>query len=191
MVRINCNLYPSGGYYFDESDGSRQRAGGWRAVIKKVTAYRQRARLPLGDVENEVMAQACSRNPALCYDDRAVQPPKPAVTVKARVLKWLFGFKQLQEREPISYVGVAEAAARAAICAGCPQNTPLGVHTCATCKATLKEYRKQLLGGGRPRDARLGGCNVLGCDLVTAVHLDEIRVDNGALPAHCWRKKTI
>lgn len=191
MLRINCNLFPSGGYFFVESDGSKHRAGNWRAVVKKVTEYRQRARLPLGDVEREVMAQACSRNPALCHDDRAVQAPKPAVTVKARVLKWLFGMKQVQEREPLTYVSTAEATARAAICAKCPQNTPLGVKTCATCKETLKQYRKELLGGARARDSRLGGCNVLGSDLVTATHLDEIRVDNPSLPANCWRKKTI
>lgn len=191
MLRINCNIYPKDGHFFIESDGSTQRAGNWRAVIKKVTAYRQRARLPVGDVEREVMAQACSRNPGSCYDDRAVQAPKPALTVKTRVLKWLFAFKATQERERLSYVGAPEAATRAGVCAACPKNTPLGVSTCATCKATLKEYRKQLLGGGRARDSRLGGCDVLGCDLVTAVHLDEVRVDNPALPGHCWRKKTI
>lgn len=193
MRRINCNLYPSGGHFFVESDGSKHRAGNWRAVIKKVTEYRQRARLPMGDVEQEVMAQACARNPSICYDDRrAPPPPQPkSVTIKAQVLKWLFGFQQLKEREPLNYVSTAESVARAAICAKCPLNTPLGVKTCATCKETLKEYRKQLLGGARARDSRLGGCAVLGSDLVTAVHLDELRVENPALPPHCWRKKAI
>lgn len=137
------------------------------------------------------MAQACSRNSALCYDDRAVQAPRAIVTVKTRVLKWLFALKTTQEKEQLSYVNAAEAASRAAICAGCPKNTPLGVSTCAVCKATLAEYRKQLLGMGRARDARLGGCDVLGCDLVTAAYLDEVRIDNAALPPHCWRKKTL
>jgi hypothetical protein len=48
-----------------------------------------------------------------------------------------------------------------------------------------------LLGGARIRDGRLNGCSAFGCDLVTAAHLDEVRLDNAAAVSHCWRKKTL
>lgn len=192
MRRINVNLYPKDGFIFTEADGTRIRAANWRAVIKRVVEYRAQNRLPAGDPEMEIMAQACSRQPNICFEDRGSAPvPKPAKTLKARVLQWLNHFLQLQQKDPLSYVDAKTAAGRAAICAKCPKNTPLGVNTCSTCKQALAEFRKSLLGGGRARDSRLGGCEVLGTDLTTAVHLDEIRVNNGALPAQCWRKTSI
>lgn len=191
MRRINVNLYPKDGYFFIEADQSRHRAASWRAVIKRVTEYRQRQGLPVGNVEVEVMEQACSRNPSLCVQDNAAPAPKPQVTLKHRVIQWLSAISRIADRGPLSFVREKESTARASICAKCPKNTALGVKSCSTCKQALAEYRKNLIGGARVRDARLGGCDVLGADLVTAVHLDEIRVDNPALPANCWRKKAI
>lgn len=189
--RINANLYPKDGYYFKESDGAHIRAGNWRALIKTVTAYRQRQRIAIGDVESEVIAQACSRQPNICFEDRGHVVPKTRVTLKVRVLKWLNAFTQSQRKQPLAYVDAATATQRAAICAACPKNGSLGVSSCSTCKQALAEYRKMLLGAARVRDGRLGGCEILGSDLVTAAHLDEIRIDDPALPGHCWRKKAI
>ncbi len=183
--RINVNLYPKDGYFFKEQDKTIIRAGNWKDVIKKVVAYRERARLPLGEPEREVIAQACSRNPSHCFD-KVVVTARPPVTLKSKVLQWLNAM--LKVKAELTYVTPQEAAVRAQVCAGCPMNQSLGVSSCNSCKQAFGEFRKQLLGGSRVRDARLGGCAILNSDLMTATHLDEIRVDNKALPAHCWRK---
>lgn len=189
IQRINVNLYPKDGYFFKDSDGTVLRAGNWSGVIKKVREYRQRAGLSPGDPTTEVIAQACTRNPSFCYQKTTVSVA-PQVTVKARALQWLNSILRTP-KDQLQYVQPAEAKARAVICAGCPMNQSLGVTSCSSCKQAFTEFRKQLLGAARVRDSRLGGCAALGCDLMTAAHLDEVRVDSAALPGHCWRKKIV
>lgn len=189
MLRINVNLYPKDGYFFKEQDNTILRAANWSLVVKKVIDYRKRAGLDAGNPGEEVMAQACQRNPNYCYEQNRTVPA-PQVTAKARALQWLFGISQLA-KDSLEFVKPEEAKARSAICAACPKNSSLGVSACSSCKQAFNEYRKNLLGGARIRDGRLGGCAVLGSDLTTAVHLDEVRVDNSELPANCWRKKII
>ena len=190
-LRINVNLYPKDGYFFRDSDGTPIRAGNWRAVIKKVIEYRERAGRPVGDVESEVIAQACQRNPQICRETIRVNIANRPVSLKSTVLQWLTGVKKIKERDgKVATVPLAEEKIRADVCAKCPLNTPLGVNSCSSCKRTLIEFRKFIFGDGRA-DGRLGGCSVLGVDLPTAARLDEIRVDNPQLPAHCWRKKIL
>lgn len=193
MQKINVNMYPSNGYFFKESDGSVHRAPGWKAVIRKVEEYRARKRLPIGDVAAEVVAQACQRQPSICYSDRRGQAPiNPRVPLKAKVLLWLNSFLKVMEKgNPLQYVEAAESQQRAAVCAKCPLNVSLGTSECSTCKQALAGYRDKILGRGRARDGRLGGCSGLGVDLITAVHLDELRVDGPGLPGYCWRKRTL
>lgn len=189
---INVNIFPSGGYFFRDSDGSVHRAGSWRRVIQKVTEYRARNRLPMGNPEAETYAQACLRQPAICGGlQTQVAVVKPAIPFKAKVLQWLSGFVQLQTRSPLKYVSDAEAKQRANVCAVCPGNTSLGVESCGSCKQSIQSYQSTLLGNARRRDSRLGGCKFLNSELQTAVHLDEVRVDNPSLPRHCWRRTAI
>lgn len=190
MIRVNVNLFPAGGYFFKEQDGSIHRAGNWKSVIQKVRVYRSRKGLTSGNVEEEVMVQACSRSPQLCYEDARREVVRAPTPLKARILMWLNGFlKSRAGGTPINYVSATEATQRAAICAVCPKNVPTGESGCAPCKQALVTFRKELIGLGRARDGRLGGCAVLGIDLVCAVHFDEIRIDNPHLPPPCWRKR--
>ncbi len=189
MQRINVNLYPKDGYFFKEQDGTMIRGKKWGEVVSKVAAYRSRAKLAPGEPAREVIAQACTRNPSFCFQQGTITIA-PRVTLKARVLKWLNGLLQVPKAE-LEYVSPALAKERSQICASCPQNQSLGVTSCSSCKQAFGEFRKQLIGSARVRDQRLGGCQILASDLTTAVHLDEVRVDNTELPAHCWRKKII
>lgn len=210
-MRINVNLRPSGGYVFREKDASMHRSNSWPAVIQKVREYRGRMGHTVGDVDAEVMAQACERYPTLCGAiahsippsgvGRARGGPRPPVIVqpapprrvngaplKGRVLLWLTElFTRRQRREPIAFVSAQEAAARESICAGCPRNTEMEGSGCSSCKKALSDYRESVITN-KTRYDRLHGCSILGIDLVTAVHLDEVRIDNPALPANCWRK---
>lgn len=213
-MRINVNLRPSGGYVFRENDGSMHRSSSWAAVIQKVRDYRVRKGQPPGNVDAEVMAQACERYPTLCGEVAhsipptgvgrgrsaprppvVVQPPGPKrvnnVPLKGRVLLWLTElFNRRVRREPISFVSAEEAAARESICASCPQNTEMEGSGCSSCRKALSDYRDAVIVSKKRYD-RLHGCKILGIDLVTAVHLDEVRVDNPLLPSNCWRKTSV
>lgn len=204
FTRININIRPSGGYVFRETDGSMHRAGNWAAVIQKVKEYRQRKNQNVDTLEAEVMEQGCKRYPSLCRPEAQNIPPQGIVSArpvpvsradppafKARVLMWmshLFGART--RNEPIALVSPDEAAARESICATCPQNQPFIGSGCSSCKTAVANYRDGIIPG-RPRYDRLRGCLILGTDLVTAVHLDEVRIENPALPANCWRRKAI
>ncbi len=188
IKKINVNLFPRDGYYFRESDGAKITAHSWAGVMRKVTDYRKRAGLPLGNVESEVSAQACSRNPAHCAEISDATTQQTLVSsLKGRVLQYLSFLRRLGKDIP--WVDAATAAARANVCAGCPQNTALP-EGCSSCRAALKALRNGVLGRARAQDARLNGCAVLGEDLPVSCHVDHDVVDNPDLPGCCWRRRS-
>jgi hypothetical protein len=191
MKKFNSNLYPSGGYFFKDEDGVVHRAKSWEKVALKLEDYRRRQKKNPGSPLVEVMAQACSRNPSLCYEDSGrPAPPKPPTSLKQRIILWLNSMLNAHRKVKLEMVTPAEADQRAQICASCPFNTPMGVKSCSTCRQAVKVLRQELIGS-RKRDGRLEGCSLLGADLTAAVHLDEPRVPRGDLPAHCWRKISV
>jgi hypothetical protein len=191
MLKLKPNLYPSGGYVFRDSDGVKFTGNNWNAVIRALKEYRTRNKKPPGDPVREITEQACSNQPSLCFDDQGRAAPPIQVSLKAKALKWLYEFHKRLESEKLAFVTTEEAASRAAICRGCPSNVSMGVSGCSSCKQSFTEFRKNILGGARVQHSGVKGCGVLGVDLITAVHLDEIRVDNPNLPVNCWRKKAL
>lgn len=184
-MRINRNLYPSGGYFFVDTDGARIFGDNWPGVIERTRRYRERQGRPVGDVEAEVTAQACARTPSICHTVGTIEKNARVVaSLKGRVLRW---FRDLGLEH--QFVTPETWKARATICAECPHNKPLP-GGCATCRAAVAELRKKILDR-RPNDGRLNACEILGEDLPTAAHLEKPAVDNPGLPARCWRKKTI
>lgn len=183
--RINLNLYPkNGGHVFKESDGTTHRADTWPGVIARVKLYRKRNNLPEGDPESEIYAQACQSNPSICSKETAETKRKQKeVSLKGRLLSWLSRKKQQKQ---LSFVDKDVMDRRSKTCASCPQNQAL-TEGCSSCRAAVAAMREELLGD-RKINARLNGCVILGHDCAVAVHLDEVRVDEPDLPAHCWRK---
>lgn len=190
MRQINRNLFPKDGFCFKDQDGVRIFAATWAGVITRVTNYRARHGFPIGNVEEEVMNQACKNNPGYCTDENAAYTHEVSrASLKNRVLLWFLQMRKRKESESIGITSDAEARSRAAVCAGCPmnQNLPSG---CSSCKQAVEESRKQLIGS-RFVDGRLDSCQVLGEELNTTIHLDLVRVENNALPGNCWRKRTL
>lgn len=191
-MTINVNMSPRDGYIFREADGTLLTAASWKGLSKRVMIYRVNAGKPPGNPMAEVLTQACQRNPDLCVSENTQPyPPQnkdPRSRIKIRLLQWLARWlKQKKSPEGINFVGEAESIVRSAVCAACPKNLNLP-EGCASCRTALASMRKEILGGARVLDKRLNGCDVLGADLQTAVHLDEIRVNDAGLPAGCWRK---
>jgi hypothetical protein len=90
-MRIKVNIRPKDGRYFLEKDGTKFSSATWAGVIKRVTMYRKLNKFPLGNVEEDVMNQACQRLPSLCYNEGTQQayPKKPPPSLKGRVMGWL------------------------------------------------------------------------------------------------------
>lgn len=190
MKRLNPNIYPKDGHSFKDKDGVQHRADSWPGVIARVVKYRQRAGQPIGDPVREVTEQACSRYPLLCNDSSVSQEQAlKKASLKSRVLNWMGLARKHKAEQRIEYVDAATAAARAQICATCSLNASLS-EGCASCRQTLEEMRKEVLGR-RTLDRRLNGCLVLGEDLQTAAHLERPATDNAELPGNCWRKITL
>lgn len=183
-LSINQNIYPNGGYYFKDADGTRHFGDSWAGVIKRVAWYRQRKGVPLGDPAAEVIAQACQRNPSLCTQGRDNVAAAKKQPLKSRVLTWM---NNLRGNKDIRFVEDEVRKERSRICASCANNMPLA-GGCASCKAALKALRDEVLGR-RPFDARLNGCQILGEDLPTSVQIDSQTVEDSELPGHCWRKR--
>jgi hypothetical protein len=109
--------------------------------------------------------------------------------LKSRVLNWMNLVRKHRAEQKLEYVDPQTATARADVCARCPNNVTFQ-DSCASCRAILAEIRTEALGR-RNLDRRINSCSVLGEDLQTAAHLERETVENGELPAHCWRKRTL
>lgn len=190
MRSLNPNLHSKRGFMFQDSDGAKINGDTWAGVIRRVENYRKRAKLPPGNPTEEVINQACSHEPVLCVeqDPRNLLALKKA-SLKSRVLAWLAGWRAKKATEQLPFVPNHLAHSRTAVCAGCPMNQALP-DGCASCKAVVKATRDEIIPG-RFQDGRLNACMVLGEDLPTSVHLDLVTVDNGELPGHCWRRRTL
>jgi len=188
MKSLNPNLHPHSGHFFVEQDGATLRASTWAGVIKRVVLYRQRAKYPPGKPEEEVTAQACARDPVLCREDNGAHAAEiKRQPLKARVLTWLNNLRS--KKAEVQFVDETVTRQRATICASCPNNKDLP-GGCASCKAAVKILREQIIDR-RLQDGRLRACDVLGEDLPTSSNLELQAVDDGSLPANCWRKRTI
>jgi hypothetical protein len=186
---INPNLYPTGGYFFIETDGTRITGPNWSACEYNVKKYRQNRGLPVGDVHADVMAQACQRNASLCHDSNPVQVERPRGSkVKSEVFQWLSGKSRESKNHSLDYVSDKEATARAAICRTCPRQLKIS-HLCATCTESRRALRKSVLQDRTILAKDLEACAALAIDLPTAIYLAEPTVDDQNLPENCWRKR--
>ncbi len=182
---INSNIHPHDGFFFKDADGVRHFADTWTGVAKRVALYRKRKGQPAGSPLEEVIAQACQRNPVLCHnEDGQRQLMLKKTSMKSKILSWLAWLRGYEGKH---FVEEGLARERANICAGCPLNQAFQ-DGCASCRATVTALRKEILGPKRFIDGRLNACLEMGEDLPTVVHLEMTAVQRDELPAHCWRK---
>jgi len=189
VKQINPNIYPKDGYFFRESDGSKHVATSWEGVVKRVTRYRERQGRPVGSVHDEVVFQACHRNPSLCVDDNGTYRVKlQEASLKSRVLRWLSKLREIK-KEGFRFVDQALHDARVDVCYRCPlnKNLPEG---CSSCRAALNVLREELVGS-RKTDSRVTACPILGEYLPVSTWIDLPAVGNESLTRECWRKKTL
>ena len=188
-MNYNKNMYPEGGYIFQNSDGVKFRGDGWKDLYRIVREYRERNGQPPGDPEAEISAWHCARTPGYCHGDaQPLPPPSPMHTVNGRVLNW-FGTKLGEFRMfgRANRVAREEAGRRSAICAACPKQIAYS-SACESCLNSVRSARAILLGEEGSVHKALHPCVVLGEDCQTSIHLTEPPSTDRDLPAHCWRK---
>jgi hypothetical protein len=184
---VNPNLYPHEGYRFQDSDGSWHVGQSWAGVIGRVKYYRESQGRPAGNVSEEVINQACAKNPGLCTDAPSATEQYRVVSLKGRVLLWLTRIKD--SKEPRIFVDDGMHSARTDVCFRCPKHTGLP-GGCGSCVAALKSLKETVVGS-RPFDARLQACDVTGEYMPVSVWLDQQAIVDPNLPASCWRKRTL
>lgn len=192
-MKIKTGLHPTGGYFFTEPDGTRHTANGPINCIKKITDYRKRNGLTLGDPRAEFYRQHCERNPTHCFSPADVPPGgvgqvltnKPR-SLKGSVLSWLMNTRR--RKSELRYVSEQETRQRVDTCLRCPKNQNIS-GTCGSCKAALGGLRDEILGGKPLVDARAAGCAALNEDIPISAMLDDPAVEPGGLPGYCWRRR--
>lgn len=97
------------------------------------------------------------------------------------VKKWAQGGMQFVPKE--------ESERRAAICAKCQYNKPVGI--CWGCSSALKWVGERVGWPQTSIDHELRGCVLCGCILKLKVHLPLEAIDNNGInfPIHCWNKE--
>lgn len=206
-LEYNSALYPPLGFTFKEADGTKFRGSSWADVENKVRDYRSQHGKPAGDVRGDIMAAVCKSSPTYCRDSngqpaakvspRTVRPdaPRPPAyippvgggNVVARVTNWVSKLLTAKRKSQIEYVPKPEARRRAAVCASCPQQTP--VHgSCGGCMSALKVSKGLILNGIVPVEKYISGCAALGEDTSVSVHIVQTPCPAAGVPAHCWRK---
>ena len=190
MKTINPNVFPKDGYVFVESDGSKHVAQTWGGVIARVRRYRLRNNRPEGAVMEEVIAQACQKNPGLCSEDHpANREMVKQASLKSRILIWLNRINARKDKEPLTFVSNDLHAARVDVCSRCPKNTGLP-EGCGSCRAALKHLAESVIGS-RQLDGRVNACGVLGEYIPVSSWFEQVTIPNPDLHWECWRKRTL
>lgn len=191
---------PGGWWYIQPETQFRVVGNTFVELLNKIKEHRVGNELPIGTNFNaEIQAAICERlgddTKEWCtpYDpeDQRLAPP--------RRMSWQDAMRFLATVKAIVMTGnaftdQAEAERRAAICANCPKN--VAIDTCPVCRG-LKAMVTGVIGQRRTAvDNRLRGCEVCGCELKAAVHVDLAAQQaamsdelNEQFPAHCWKKK--
>lgn len=181
-LRPNPNLYIP--ITFKDADGLEHTSDSWAKLILKVIRYRQKNDFPVGDVEKEVIEQACSKWPDRCVHSEHGRLPALEDDLNMRVLGWLVS---TIERKP-TFVSENEARRRMEICAVCPRQSDWR-NKCGSCAARADEIMKKILEG-KPLEygKNLKGCSSLSEDTRVSVWIEQAGAESGRLPVECWRK---
>ena len=195
MPTPNLNLYPPGGYSYDDPKGGTISGGNWPEVIRKLRDFRIRAKLPVGAPEKEIFEQFCARYPEMCKPSISPENAKQGFVVDTRevafprlVMNWLAAAYTRINRGRLGFVSQEEAYRRAAICANCPSQA-VWTTLCTGCNKNIHLLVDEVMRQRKENSISRGlqGCTTHGEDVRMAVHLDQAESKTPKKPPHCWR----
>jgi hypothetical protein len=188
MLSFNPNLYPDGGWWFKDAEGTKHKANSFQNLVKLVVEYRNRRAQPAGDVTQEIVVQLCGRNGGFCKNSHlAPIPESPNSNMLAKIMNFMGWLIQEKRLGHVRLIDRNVAMARANICAKCPRQRSLPT-TCGSCKASVATSRRAILDGQDPVHAGIQVCSALQEDVATTVHLAVPQRHDETLPAECWRR---
>ena len=91
MLTMNPHIWPDGGWFFKDAEGTKHRASSFPGLVKLVIEYRQRRRQDVGNPTLEIMTQLCGRNQGFCKDTNGPGPipESPDGNMMAKMLSFL------------------------------------------------------------------------------------------------------
>lgn len=189
-MNFNPNIPPPNGYVFRDVDGTLFKAASWKALERKVIAYRKQTGGNLDDVWEEIMHQVCATTPEYCKEpgERGKGGNmSQQQSHKVKIIKHLGRVAAAKQQGHLRYVPDSEADQRSKTCQGCPHRTHVDIG-CQSCKNNIAVLRRQCLGNITSRAPALGLCAFSECDLSVSIHIVEQLENDGRLPRYCWRK---
>lgn len=195
MKTPNLNLYPPGGYSYEDPTAGVLTGGNWPEVILKLRDFRRRSRQPIGKPEVDVFTQFCERNPEYCRPSAAPGTDQLGVAVEVRdvpfprrVLNWVAATFTRINRGKLPFVSQEEAYRRANICANCPHQSVWNT-LCSGCNKNIHLLVDEVMKDRKETAVCRGlqGCTVHNEDVRLAVHLDQPESQNPTKPGFCWR----
>jgi hypothetical protein len=189
MLSFNPNLYPDGGWWFKDAEGTKHKANSFDNLVKTVIEYRQRRAQDVGNPTQEITVQLCGRHRGFCKDTHppGPMPETPNGNLMAKILNFMGWLIQEKRLGHIRLIDRNVALARANICAQCPRQRALPT-TCGSCKSSVATSRRGILDGNDPVHQGIAVCSALEEDVCTVVHLAVPQRHDETLPAACWRR---
>jgi hypothetical protein len=197
MLRLsNRSHVPTGGFRYTQPESGLQiDANSFDQLMVRIKEHRDANGYPINiNIEAEVEDQVCRNTTTGQWCREIDEEPAPRSYRVNEVLRFsrMLANKFIKGGERVEQ---ATANARAAICAGCPDNNV--VHGCDGCGAgVIQTAIRRVTGAGvTPYDSELKTCRWCGCFNAAQVWFPlEILKDNmseeihDSLPEHCWKK---
>lgn len=188
---------PGGFHYIEKGPGGveiRIDSHSIEATAAALLQFRLNNGTPPGNPQQDVFDFICKQWPHFCHDNSPdylqAPPPTREEHMSRRAVNWMVRVWNLGANNEVQ---PAEAARRAAICAGCPMNVEYRAGACGPCIESLDRlgfiWRRQRT---TTHDESLRACKVIGQLNVVAAQAGQLPPlasdDNEKLPAGCWRK---
>lgn len=183
-IRHGQQLRPHGGHHF-YAHGIKFEGETHLHVYEKLREYRLNNMIPVGNVEQEVLAYYYEKFPWM-VDAISSEEPVPKNDYYARWRGWIHRMWKTPLNRAVTK---KEAATRWAVCQGCPHNIKLSVDGSKEGSETLR--RAFLLRRGHDIPPFLGFCSLHSFDLSVASFLEAPAEVSGKLKdtanyPGCW-----
>lgn len=188
------NEAPPGGWKYLQAETNHWMGGvTFQSLVMKVAAHRGNNGIVSENLAADVEDQICQRMDPKDQRKRCVTGKRlPSHVSWHEVEAFLKTTGQFLVGGGVP-VPQEEAERRAAICADCPLNIPMG--GCSACKVTVDVFRGTILKRATSVDAKLKNCGVCKCENHAQVHIpiEALRAGTGDLDYSpnplCWKLK--
>jgi hypothetical protein len=186
-MKIKPQLSPPGGHIFKDAEGVTHQGESWAHLVRVVAQYRALRKMQPGNPAKEITEAVCQANPSLCHNGPGEIGNNDRDAFRIRVAHWVSQIVQKVRHKTLRFVEPIKARERADVCRGCPFQDGWQLN-CPGCVRASEALHNQIVGSRPQAGAGLLGCALLSEDTAVNVHLDEPRLNDPRLPAHCWRK---